>query len=168
MAPPYLAGYAPVTDIFHPIVIGLGPYVGNDAGLAGFNSLNCFLGQGFDLYKPLPRKIRFNHCFAAVAVSNIVFVGLDFFEKFLFLQRFNDCFSGIEAVQAFEFPCRRRHFAIISDYLYNRQAVSYADFKVIGIMRRCHLQPAGTKRHIHIAVFDQRNDSVHQRQNNRL
>ncbi len=46
--------------------------------------------------------------------------------------------------------------------------MAHSDLKVIGIVSRCDFQSTGAKRHVHIAVFDNRNFSVHQREHYRL
>ncbi len=53
VAPPYLSGNAPVTDVVQPVKIIFGPYFRNNAGLAVLNRSNGFFGQGFGLYEPL-------------------------------------------------------------------------------------------------------------------
>ena len=55
MTPPDLAGDAPVADIVHPVIIGVGPHLRYDFGLAGFNSIDGFFRQGLHADKPLFR-----------------------------------------------------------------------------------------------------------------
>jgi len=79
MAPPELAGNAPVTDVLHPVEIRLVETLGHKAGLFGFDYFNSWFGQGFHFDKPLERHARFDDSRAAVAGADIMLVRLGFF-----------------------------------------------------------------------------------------
>ena len=53
VAPPDLARDAPVADVVHPFVVGLGPRFGDDAGLARLHRRDGFFGQGLGSDEPL-------------------------------------------------------------------------------------------------------------------
>ncbi len=94
-------------------------------------------------------------------MPDAVSIGLDFFKALFCFQCLNHRLAGFETIEACKVSGLRRHFAVVTDNLNRGQFVAHSDFKVIGVMGRCYLQPAGTEFHIHIGVFDEWNFSIH-------
>ena len=164
VAPPDLARDAPVADVQHPVVVGLGPVGRDDGGLAGFHGLDRLFGQGFDLDEPLGGEVRLHHGLAAVAVAHTVLEGLDLFQQSLFPQgRYHGLAAG-KAVHAGKAAGLFGHQAVVADHLDAGQVVAAADFKVVGVVGRGDLQGAGAKFQIHVAVPDDGDGPLHERQ----
>ncbi len=82
VAPPELAGDAPVVDVLHPVEVGLLVLLGGE--LNGLFAIRVrldggdgFLGERLDLDEPLRGEARLDDGFAAVAVADVVGVVLD-------------------------------------------------------------------------------------------
>ena len=168
MTPPDLARHTPVPDIIHPVVIGVGPHIRDNFGLSVFNSGDGFFSQGFDAHKPLFGQVRFNHCLAAVTVADTVFIGFNFDQQTLLIQIFYHSLAAFKSVQSFIGSGFGGHVAIVADDLQAGKVMTGTDFKVIGIMGRGDFQSPGAKGHVYIAVFNDRNFSIHQRQYDRI
>ena len=102
MAPPELAGDAPVVDVLHPVEVGL-------LVLSGVNWMCCrssldggdgFVGQGLNFDEPLRGEARLDHGLAAVAVADVVDVVLDAGQEALLFEVGDDALAGDVAVEA--------------------------------------------------------------------
>src|SRR5699024_2052158 len=67
--PPQLARNAPILDVAHPFVIGLGPVFRHEADASGFDGLDRRLGQRFRAYEPLLGQHGLDDDVGAVAVG---------------------------------------------------------------------------------------------------
>src|SRR3989339_1431114 len=81
MSPPELSGYAPVTDIGHPVEIGLGPVFREEPDISGPDRLDSRLGQWFHFDKPLQRQVGLYHGLASVAMPDRVLILFLFFQQ---------------------------------------------------------------------------------------
>ena len=105
MAPPELAGDAPVVDVLHPVEVGLLVLLGGEAdglvavgvGLDGGDGLG---GQRLDLDEPLGGEARLDDGLAAVAMADVVGVVLDGAEQALLFEVGDDALAGRVAVEA--------------------------------------------------------------------
>jgi hypothetical protein len=69
MAPPNLSRDTPISNILHPLEIGLFPDLRDDSGTAVSNHLYGLLGQRLGFDKPLEREVRFDDRLTAIAVA---------------------------------------------------------------------------------------------------
>ena len=83
VAPPELAGDAPVVDVVHPLEIGLGPVRRDELDRAVLDDADGLVGERLDADEPLPREVRLDDVLAAVAVADGVVVVLDLDEQAL-------------------------------------------------------------------------------------
>ena len=77
MAPPELAGDAPVADVVHPLVIGLGPVRRNEANFAALDDGDGLFGERLGLDEPLRGDERLDGGLAAIALAEAELVVLD-------------------------------------------------------------------------------------------
>ena len=168
MTPPKLTGNTPVTNIFHPVQIGLGETVRHELCLAVTNYANCFLSQRLHFHKPLCRNDRLNIVMAAVASANIMGVILDLYQIALRLQISNDRLSGFIAIQPLVFSAIAVNNTVIVQYPDHFQIMTQTDFKVIGVVGRCHLHAASTEFHFCIVIGYHRNFLIHKGQDHSL
>ena len=164
VAPPDLARDAPVADVLHPVEVGRGPRLGDDARAAVAHRGDGRLGQRLRLHEPLAREVGLDHGLAAVAVADGVPVGLDLLEQPGGFQVLDHGLAALEAVQAREAPGLGRHPAVVADHLHARQVVAQADLEVVRVVGRRDLQAAGAEAHVHVAVADDRDLAPHERQ----
>src|SRR5690606_27406671 len=100
VTPPKLAGNTPVVDVFDPVQIDFLETFRNETyTFAGTLRLDCRFRQRFHLDKPLRRQIRFHNDTCTVAMSNLVYVLLNFDQYTLFLKIFDKLLAAFEAVQ---------------------------------------------------------------------
>ena len=97
VAPPQLAGDAPVVDVLHP---GLGEAVGDEFDLPVLHHLDGGLGQGLHLHEPLGGDDGLHVVVAAVAGAHVVLVGLHLHQIALLLQIGHDGLPGLVPVHA--------------------------------------------------------------------
>ena len=98
VSPPKLTGNTPVTNILHPVQVGLGETIGNEFGLPFLDNTDRFLSQGFHLYKPLCRDDRLHIVMTAVACADIVCMVFDLHEIALLLEVGDDLLSGLVTI----------------------------------------------------------------------
>ena len=70
MAPPELARDAPVVDVLHPVEVGLGPRLRDDARGAALHRRERRLGERLHLHEPLRREHRLDDRLAALAAAD--------------------------------------------------------------------------------------------------
>ena len=80
-----------------------------------------------------------------------------------FLQHLHDLLAGDETVLADEDLRVLIQLAMVVDDLEDRQVVAQADLIVVHVVRRGHLQAAGTEVHLHVIVLDHGDFPVDQR-----
>ena len=76
VAPPQLAGNAPIMHVLHPVDIGLGEALRHELDASVTHGLDGGLGQRLHLDEPLRARHRLNDRAAAVARADVVGVGL--------------------------------------------------------------------------------------------
>ena len=81
----------------------------------------------------------------------------NFFDEIEFFEAFHHFFASIEAIQTLKFTCQFIESGIGIDGIGHRKGMSYADFKVIRIMRRSDFHTTGSKCGISIIITDDRN-----------
>ena len=97
-------------------------------------------------------------------MAHAVAVRFDAFHQAFGLQRFHHRLAAGEAVHALEPAGRFGHGAVVGDDLDAGQVVAAPDFKVVGVVGRGHFQRSGAGGEIHVAVADDGDLPVHQRQ----
>ena len=72
VAPPNLAAYTPVADIYQPLFICIFPFLWEELNLARLPCGKSLVCHWLHFYKPLVAQVWLNYSFTAVAVSNRV------------------------------------------------------------------------------------------------
>ncbi len=108
VAPPELARDAPVADVVHPLVIGLGPVRRNEANFSALHDGDGLLGERLGLDEPLGGDERLDGGFAAIALAEGELVVLDFDEGADLFEVGDDGLAGDEAVERWRRGRRRR------------------------------------------------------------
>ncbi len=165
MAPPELAADAPVLDVVHPLKVGLGPALRNEAGPAVFHGANRRLRERADLHVPLVGEPRLEHRLAPITAWHGRGVRLGFLEQPLCLERRDHAFARCETIETAQL---RRNCGevrggigddsrVLVEDIEDRQLMSPADLVVIEVMSGRHLQRTGAERRIDVLVGDDRN-----------
>ena len=164
MAPPELAGNAPVVNIFHPIQVSLGKTLGHELDAAVFYHINGWPGQGLHLYKPLGAGQRFHDGTAAIAAANIMIIGLHFNQITLLFQILHNGFPCLIAVHAVVFAAVD-DLSILIDALHLLQVVAQSDLIVVRVVAGSHLNGTGPEAEFHVVVSHDGELSTDQRKN---
>ncbi len=165
MAPPDLARDAPVLDVAHPFVIGLGPVFRDELDAPVFDGLDRPVGERCDLHVPLVGEKGFDHGAGAVAARDHEFVVLDLFEQTPRLRdrRRSACAPRIGRARGSGEPGSSM-LRVDGEDVDLWQVVALADFVVVEIMRRRDLHAAGAEFLVDVLVGNDRNLSAGERQ----
>ena len=167
MPPPKLATDAPVLNVVHPLVVGLGPVFRHEFDFAGLDRFDCHLGQRFDIHIPLIGQVRFDDRSTSVTPWYFRFVVFDLVKQAERVEVLDDFFSSDKAIKpAIGFRGRVIDCGVIVENIVLGQIVTLADFIVIEIVCRRNLDATGAELGIDIFVGDDRHLSVDQRQQN--
>jgi hypothetical protein len=101
VAPPELAGNAPVLEVLHPVGVGLGPALRAELDLAGGHRIGGFLDAGI-LEEPLHRNARLDRHVGALGETDVVLVFLHLEQQAHFLELGRGALAGDEAVEPVE------------------------------------------------------------------
>src|SRR6185312_10254674 len=81
VAPPELAADAPVLDVAHPLVIGLGPVLRNETGASALDGFEGRAGERGNLHVPLVGEVRLEHRTRAVSAGHLEAMFFDALEQ---------------------------------------------------------------------------------------
>ena len=163
LSPPQLAGDAPVVRVLHPVAVGVAVLVGHEPYPARLHAVERHGGEGVHLEEPLRREPGLYHCVGAfrIAYRRGVFLCLD--EVSGLLEHPGDLPARLEAVFAHEYLRLLVETAVVVDDFEHLEIVPEPYGVVVDIVRRGHLEAAGTEVHFHIVVLDDRDFLVYQR-----
>ena len=161
MAPPQLTTDAPVADLGEPILVYLGPALGNKAGASLAQGGQAGIGQRFGAHKPLGGKQWLHRNFAPVRVGNSVAVIFHFHQGLFSGQGGHNGVPRLEALQATELSRSFVHAPVLAHDRHQRQTMALTYGKVVGVMGRSHFYAAGAELGIHVIIGNHRNLATH-------
>ena len=164
MAPPELAGDAPVVDVFHPVDIDLREPLRHELDRPVLHDADGLLGQRRHLHEPLRGDDRLHVVVAAIAGADVVGIGLGLHEIALGLEIGHDGLAALITVQTAVFAAVFVHLAVVVEDADNLEIVPQADLKVVRVVRRGHLDRAGAEADLAVLIAHDRNFAVHDRQ----
>ena len=155
MAPPDLAGDAPVLDVAHPFKVRLRPPLRDDSDASLLHGLYGGLGQGAGSHEPLGRQERLDDGVAPVAMSHRVRMRFFPLENVQVLQNSEHSASGLFGGETDELghPVPFGDPPVLPGQLFADarvrckgpdpgQVVPFADFEIVGVVSGGHLQGA--------------------------
>ena len=145
--------------------IGFAPAFRIKFDRAAPNRLDRRAGQFLHVAEPLEAHQRFDRHVAALGITDAVTNVFDLLDQSLFGEHLDAQFARGETIQPFE---RRPAAAVergvrihdVDDF----KLVTFADFEVVGVVRRRDLHAAGSLGRVGVKVGDDRNFPVGQRQ----
>ena len=175
MAPPELAGNAPVLDVVHPLVVGVDPVFGHKLDVATLHRVDGFLGDRFaagvvradfrHCHKPLVGQHRLNHLAGAGAARHHQFVFFHLDQQAQGVEVFDNLFARHKAVQPLVNRwCQVVDLGVQRQHANHRQFVALADGIVVLVMRRGDFHHAGAKGLVNVVVGDDGHAASAQRQ----
>ncbi len=176
VAPPELAGDAPVLDVVHPLVVGVDPVLGHELHLARLHRRNRLVGDGgaagvflvaLGLHgdKPLVGEHGLDDLAGAGAARHheLVLFGLD--QQAGGFQVGDHGLAGHKAVHAVVLlGCVVVDRGVQRQHADHGQLVALAHGVVVGVVGGRDLDHAGAKGLVHVVVGDDRDFAVAQRQ----
>ncbi len=119
--------------------------LGCDADVALLDSFDGAVGEGLNFDEPLRGKARLDDGLAAVAVADVVGVVLDGCEEALGFEVGDDLLSGDIAIKAGVGAAFRVDVAGVVHDVDRWKMVALAQSKIVGVVRRGHLDGAGAE-----------------------
>ena len=151
VAPPELAGDAPVVHVLHPVEIRLCKALRHELYAPVLDDVNRFLCKRLHLDEPLRGKHRLDRLAAAVAAADVVAVRLDLDEIALLLKIRHDGLARLIAVHAVILAAVY-YLAVLVDALDLRKVMAQADLIVVGVVTGRHLDGAGAEAQLDIII----------------
>ena len=164
VAPPELAGDAPVVNVFQPVEIGLAEAFRDELQRPVVERLNGGLRHLFHLHEPLGLDHGLHHRLAAVVGTDSVAMGNYLHQKAQLLQILDDGFSRLIAVHTVVPGSGAVHSGVVVQDADLFQIVAFSYFKVVGVVGRGDLHAAGTELLVNIFVRDHRDLTSGQRE----
>ena len=165
MPPPKLSADAPVLNVVHPLVVGLGPVFRHEFDFAGLDRFDRRPGQRFDVHIPLIGQVRLDDRSTSVAPWYFGFVVFDLVQQAERVEVLDDFLSSDKAVKpAIGLRDRVIDRGVIVKNIVLGQIVTLADFIIIEIVCRRDLDATSAELGIDIFVGDDRHLSFDQRQ----
>ena len=164
MAPPKLAGDAPVVHVFHPVEIGLRETIRHELDPPVLHDLDRLLGKRLHFNEPLRARQRFDDRAAAIAAANVVAVRLDLDEIALLLEIGDDRLAAFVTIHAVVFAAVD-DLRILIDTLDLLEIMAQTDFIVVRVVAGRHLDSAGAKAKLDIIIRHDRQLSPDKREN---
>ena len=154
VAPPQLAGDAPVLYVLHPVEVNFSKPFGNEARLFVQNGVYRGAGKRLHLYEPLLGYHGLYSRVAAVAVPHAVGVRLYLYEIAELFELFHNCLAALITVHAAVFAGKLVHGAVLVHHLYDGQLMAKTHLEVVGVVRGRDLNAARAVLHVGMLVGD--------------
>ncbi len=168
VSPPQLAADAPVLDVLQPVAVGVLVFRRIELQLVVHHRRQGHVGKMPHLQEPLHRQLRLDGHIRALAEAHLVDIRLDLLHQSAALEVGLDLTAHVEAVHADIQSGSLADGAVVVEDVYRRQVVLLAQHVVVHVVCRCHLQAARSELNVHVVVFDDGNDAVHQRHDDLL
>ena len=152
VSPPKLTGNTPVFDVLHPVEIDLLKPFRYKLRLVVLHHLDSGAGEFFHFEIPLFARFGFDRRMATVANTYVVRIGFDLLDVSLRLQVLDDLLSRFFARKSLVLACVFVHEPLVVDDGDERQIMTFAHFKVVGVVCRRDLHRARTEAHFHVVV----------------
>ena len=167
VAPPELAGNAPVVHILHPVIIGLAEALGHELDAPVAHGLDGGLGQRLHLDEPLRARHRLDDRAAAVARADVVIIGLGLDEVALLLEIGHDGLARLISVETVVLAAVDDAGVLVEneDLL---EVVAQADLVVVRVVAGRHLDAAGAEIKLDVIIGHDGQLTAHERQDRRL
>ena len=156
MPEPQLPADVPVAESAHPVQVDALVALGVPAHLAGLAGGDRAVAQTVHAQPPLLADERLDDGVAAVAVADVVRIGLFLDEQALRLEVGHDELAGLDARQPVIAKAGNVHAAVGVHAVDDLQRVALADLVVHRVVPRRDLQRAGAEVHLHRFVADDR------------
>ena len=167
VAPPELAGDAPVVHILHPVIIGLAEALGHELDASVTHGLDGGLGQRLHLDEPLRARHRLNDRAAAVARADVVVIGLGLDEVALLLEIGHDGLARLITVETVVLAAVDDAGVLVEDQDL-LEVVAQTDLIVVRVVAGRHLDAAGAEIELDIIIGHDGQLAAHERQDRRL
>ena len=167
VAPPELAGDAPVVDILHPVIIGLAEALGHELDAPVAHGLDGGLGQRLHLDEPLRARHRLDRRTAAVARADIMIIRLGLDEVALLLEIGQNGLARLVAVEAVVLAAVDDAGVLVEDEDL-LEIMAQADLVVVRVVAGRHLDAAGAEIELDVIVGHDGQLTAHERQDRRL
>ena len=168
MAPPELAGDAPVVHVFHPVEIRLGEALRNEFDRAVLHDADGLFCQRLHLDEPLRGNERLDIVVAAIAGADIVGIRLGLDQIPLLFEVLYRGLAAFVAVHAVVLAAVFVDMAVVGDDADDIEVVAQADLKVVGVVRRGHFDRAGAEADLAVFIAHDGNFAVHDGQDTGL
>ena len=161
VAPPELAGNAPIADVFHPVIIRFVKALRHELDLTRAHCCKCRFCKRLHVHKPLFGNQRFHRGMAAIAGAHIVRIGLYLHEIARRVDIRHKFFAAFHGRKAFISAAKLIDMPIIRKHAQHRQVAPHAYLKIVGVMRRGNLYRAGAEFHLNVFIRYDGNLSPH-------
>ena len=160
VSPPELSGDTPVTDIVGPVIVHGFRTFGDELNRPVLDGLFCRLNQLVHLDEPLLFNHRFDGHVTTFVRADIMRVVFDAHEESHLVQFFDNLFACGIALHTRKLAAVFVDGRIVIHNIDFRQVMTFADLKVVGVVRRRNLDNAGTKLHVDVRICHNRNLSL--------
>ena len=164
VAPPELAGDAPVVAVLHPVHINFGEALRDELHLAVAHGADGLRRQRLHLHEPLRGDERLHVVVAAVAGADVVAVILGLDQVARRFQVGHDLLAALVAVEPLVLPAVFVDGAVVGDDADDLQIVALAHLEVVGVVGGGHLHRAGAEADLAVLVPDDGDLAPDQRQ----
>ena len=168
VAPPELAGDAPILEVVHPGKVGLRPAGRMELDFPIAHDLSCTLLELVHSHEPLLGEPGLERRAAAVAVHDGMAEFLDVVEQAVAIEPVDDSGTGLIAVHAGELAVAIHNVCRLIENVDLRQIVRLAHGIVIRVMCRRDFHEASAVVCIDVPVGEDRNLAVHDRKHHGL
>ena len=156
VAPPKLAGDAPVLNVFEPMIVDFFPAVREKADEVVANSIAGFTRLGV-FQEPLFREAWFDRHIGTLAESDIVLMGFFFDEKVEFAEFVHGLCSGFEPIKSGKFVSREFVESPIRIHdVDHGKLVAQSDFVIGFIVSGGDFENAGAEFEVHSLIANDR------------
>ena len=166
MTPPQLTRDTPILNVLQPVLVGVHVFLRIELQFAVQYGWEGDVGKVLHLEEPLQRETGLDSCIrVALRIAHLIDIVLDLLHQSGFLQVLGNLLAADHTVHTDVDGTLLGDGAIGVEDVDGLQVMRLAQHIVVGVVGWRHLQTAGTELDIHVTVFNNGNDAVHQRHN---
>ena len=166
MSPPQLTADTPVFDVFQPVAICVFVLGRVELQFVVHDRRQCHVSKMLHAQEPLHRQFRFDSYVGTFRKTYFISICFHLFQQVGSSQIFFNLFANIEAIHAYIQTGSLADSSVVVENIDRRQVVFFSQHIVVHIVCRSYFQTACTEFDVNIIIFDNRNDTSYQRNDN--
>ena len=168
MSPPQLTADTPVFNVFQPVAVCILIFGRVELQLVVHYRRQCHISEMLHLEEPLHRQFRFDGYVGTFRETYLICISFYLFQQSCCIQVFFNLRTYVETIHTYIQSCSFTQCTVVIENINRRKVVFFSQHVVVHVVCRSNFQTTSTEFNVYIAVFNNRNHTSYQRNDNFL